>query len=109
MFAHQSKEFVSPDPATTASLIYCIAFDQSTKAGDTKSLLESRLYSSSNWFESSQIVDLGIGKRARGVVGLGVVSKFVVAALKADLVEGGGSGGGAGGDPMHLYGQSQVR
>jgi len=52
------------------------------------------------------VVDLGIGKRARGLVGLGVVSKFVVAALKADLVEGGGgSGGGAGGDPMHLFGE----
>lgn len=51
------------------------------------------------------MVDLGIGKRARGLVGLGVVSKFVVAALKADLVEGGGGSGGAGGDPMHLYGE----
>ncbi|KAL7415743.1 hypothetical protein BDY24DRAFT_337902 [Mrakia frigida] len=104
LFAHGSKDFVSPSPSETSSLIFCIAFDQSTKAGDAHSLLESRLYSSKDWFEKDNtVVDLGIGKRARGLVGLGVVSKFVVAALKADLVEGGGGSGGAGGDPMHLY------
>lgn len=103
IFAHGSKAFTSPDPSATSSLIFCIAFDQSTNAGDAHSLLESRLFSSTDWFDSTQIVDLGIGKRARGVVGLGVVSKFVIAALRADLTEGGGEG--SGGDPMHLYGE----
>jgi len=67
LFAHGSKDFVSPSPSETSSLIFCIAFDQSTKAGDAHSLLESRLYSSKDWFEKDNaVVDLGIGNRESG-------------------------------------------
>lgn len=105
LFAHSTKAFVSSNPSVSSSHIFCIAFDQSTKPGDAKSLAESRLYGSSDWFETKELVDLGIGKRARGLVGLGGVSKFIVAALKADTGEG-RSGEASGGDPMHLYGRS---
>jgi hypothetical protein len=50
---------------------------------------------------------LGIGRGAKGVVGLGVVSKFLVVALRTDLVKG-GEGSGGGGDPMAMYGESRV-
>ncbi|WWD19083.1 hypothetical protein CI109_103541 [Kwoniella shandongensis] len=98
LFARSSAAFVdSPE-----SLIFCVAFDQSIKPGDggMHSYKESRLYSSEDWFATKKFVDLGIGKKARGVVGLGVVSKFMVAALR---VLDDGSKRATGGDPMHLY------
>ena len=73
-------------------LVFCIAFDSSTKPGG-HSFRESRLYSSTDWFETKKLVDLGVGRAARGVVGLGVVSKFIVCAVKM------GDGKRAG-DPM---------
>lgn len=77
-------------------MILCVAFDQNTKAGGMRSYKDSMLYSSDDWFAKKKFVDMGIGKRARGVVGLGVVSKFMVAALKVPD-EGTKR---AGGDPM---------
>jgi hypothetical protein len=65
--------------------------------GGMHSYKESRLYSSSDFYATKKYVDLGIGKKARGVVGLGVVSKFMVAALK--VVEGDAKRA-VGGDPM---------
>lgn len=48
-----------------------------------RSLKESRLYSSEDFFEKDRsFVDLGIGKEARGIVGIGSVSKYLVIALK---------------------------
>jgi hypothetical protein len=92
--------FARSTPAFTEApknLVFCVAFDQSQKPGDggMHSFRESRLYSSDDWFETKKFVDLGIGKKARGVVGLGVVSKFMVAALRADT-----SRRATGGDPM---------
>ena len=63
------------------------------------------MYSSTDWFQSDrhQFVDLGIGKEARGVVGIGGVQKYLVTALKPSAARdaGGagdaGSGGGGGG------------
>lgn len=105
-FAHQSKDFISDAPAETNSLIFCIAFsplEGSGSKGDAHSIAESRLYKSDNWFGSMELVDFSVGKESSGVVGLGVVSKFVVAALRADVTGGGGTGGG-GGDPMNMFG-----
>lgn len=98
LFARSSPAFVNaPD-----SLIFCIAFDPSLKPGANgeHSYKDSRLYQSSDWFKNgaAEYVDLGIGKRARGVVGLGVVSKFMVVALK--VIESEGKRAGAGNDPM---------
>lgn len=66
------------------------------------------MFKSDDWFEEEvKLVDLGIGRRAQGVVGLGVTSRYMVVALK--VLEAGGSGKVAGragapsGDPMHLY------
>ena len=94
LFARSTPAFVN----APESLIFCVAFDSSTKPnGGMHSIQESRLYSSSDWFTTKKFVDLGIGKKARGVVGLGVVSKFMVAALKvADTT----TRRAAGGDPM---------
>ena len=95
VFARSSKDL----SAAPEKLVICIAWDQSRKPGDggMHSLKESRLYSSEDWFANKKFVDMGIGKRARGVIGLGVVSKFMVAALK---VSDDGSRRATGGDPM---------
>lgn len=80
-------------------MVFCIAYDQSRKpgSGGMHSIKESRLYSSEDWFETTKVEDLGIGRRARGVVGLGVVSKFMVVALRVATEE---SRRATGGDPM---------
>jgi hypothetical protein len=95
IFARSTPAFLN----APKNLVFCIAFDQSQKPGDggMHSYKESRLYSSDDWFETKKFVDMGIGKKARGVVGLGVVSKFMVAALRADT---GSSRRATGGDPM---------
>lgn len=95
LFARSSEAFKS----APESLIFCVAFDQSQKPGrgGMHSYKESRLFSSEDWFATKKFVDLGIGKRARGVVGLGVVSKFMVVALRA---EGTTTKRASGGDPM---------
>ena len=97
--------FARSDKALTEapeSLVFCVAFDPNQKLGNGgwHNIMDSRLYSSEDWFKTSKFVDLGIGKKARGVVGLGVVSKFLIVALKV------GSDGvkrASGGDPMQLY------
>ncbi|WVO13483.1 hypothetical protein L204_101103 [Cryptococcus depauperatus] len=98
IFARSTEAFKS----APESLIFCTAFDASQKPGNggMHSIKESRLYSSEDWFENKRFVDLGIGKRARGVVGLGVVSKFMVVALS---LTDGLSKRAASGDPMALY------
>lgn len=80
-------------------MVFCVGFDGNTTRGEAHSYKDSRLYSSSDWFESKKYVDLGIGKKAKGVVGLGVVSKFLVAALRVSEGEMRRAVGG-GGDPM---------
>lgn len=83
------------------NMVFCVGFDGNTTRpdGGAHTYKESRLYSSTDWFENKKYVDLGIGKKARGVVGLGVVSKFMVAALRVADGEMGRSVNG-GGDPM---------
>ena len=94
-FARSTKAMVE----APEKMVLCVAFDQSMKPGDggAHDYKESRLYSSEDWFQNKKFVDMGIGKRARGVMGLGVVSKFMVAALKMD---DDGRSRANGGDPM---------
>lgn len=80
------------------NMVFCVGFDSNTTRPGGHSYRESRLYSSSDWFETKKYVDLGIGKKAKGVVGLGVVSKFMVAALRMSDGESRRTVGGS--DPM---------
>ncbi|SCV67566.1 BQ2448_5177 [Microbotryum intermedium] len=100
IFAHDKKEY---SKGVLDELVYCVAFeppsDQSSKEtlvamqGGTRTLRESRLYSSKDFFQTDRIfVDLGIGKEARGVVGIGGVQKYLVCALKPSA-DSDGSGG----------------
>ncbi|GAA5934219.1 hypothetical protein JCM1841_004702 [Sporobolomyces salmonicolor] len=115
IFAHDKKEYAAFVPD---ELIYCAAFEPpstssastslsdafSSLLGGPRTLKESRLYSSTDFFENDHtFVDLGIGKEARGVVGIGGVQKYLVAALKpsAGRETGGGSNSGSG--EMVLY------
>lgn len=76
-----------------------------------RTLRESRLYSSADFFQKDRsFVDLGIGKEARGLVGIGGVQGYIVTALKPPSVFSGpedsrnGDGGdGTGSDEMVLY------
>ncbi|BEI81872.1 hypothetical protein CcaverHIS002_0210320 [Cutaneotrichosporon cavernicola] len=91
-FARTKKEVEAPE-----SLIFCVAFSAKAEDGQQK-YEDARLFQSQDWFESKEYVDLGIGKQARGVVGMGIVSKFMVVAVKSP---GEGKDGNA--NPMQLY------
>lgn len=103
LFAHDKKEY---PPYVPDELVYCVAFeppsqsDASLKSsltslltGGSRTLRESRLYSSTDFFTNDKtFVDMGIGKEARGVVGIGGVRKYLVAALKPSAGEDGSGG-----------------
>ncbi|GAA5949701.1 hypothetical protein JCM10213_001361 [Rhodosporidiobolus nylandii] len=97
IFAHDKKDFLPTHPDES---IFCAAFASSAAEGDGRQLKESRLFHSVDFFkDDKEFVDLGIGREARGVVGIGGVGRFLVAALKPPAS---GSGGGQGGE-MVLY------
>jgi hypothetical protein len=68
-------------------LIFCLAFEST--AEEIPSIESSRLLASNDFFaEDRRIIDFGIGSRlSRGAIAMGVVSKFLVVALR-DLSEG---------------------
>jgi hypothetical protein len=84
IFAHSSKDFQHSEHS---DLIFCRAFD--ANADDAHADESARLVASSDFFvEERSVVDFGIGTRlSRGVQAMGVVSKFLVVALR-DLSEG---------------------
>ncbi|KAM0787341.1 hypothetical protein ACM66B_003430 [Microbotryomycetes sp. NB124-2] len=105
LFAHDKKEFARDVPD---ELVYCVAYEPPANSlseklnnyiSSTRAVVESRLYSSTDFFVSDKtFVDLGIGREARGVVGIGGVQKYIVTALRPSP---GGSGDGSG--EMVLY------
>ncbi|KAM0751951.1 putative signal sequence binding protein [Meredithblackwellia eburnea MCA 4105] len=100
LFAHDKLEYAKN---VDDSLVYCVAFEPppagekdtlkgalSSLFAGTRTLRESRLYSSFDFFAKDiNFVDLGIGKEARGVVGIGGVQKYLVTALKPTSTTGG--------------------
>lgn len=94
IFAHDKKEYPLNVPD---ELVYCVAFEPPTTSdaqsssllSGMRTLRESRLYSSTDFFDKdTSFVDLGIGKDARGVVGIGGVQKYLVTAIKPSAGEG---------------------
>ncbi|KAG8692567.1 vacuolar protein sorting/targeting protein PEP1, partial [Ceratobasidium sp. 394] len=91
IFAHSSsvktvsggKKKATFAPKRPPSQVFCVAFDKTTAEGSTRTRT-SRLFTSSDWFQKDiEIIDFGIGERAsRGVTAIGIVSKFMVAALR---------------------------
>lgn len=83
-WAHNKKEF--DRDAAAQDTVLCVAFGSPRESAGPPpaTLRESRLYASTDFFQSDHsLVDFGIGeKQARGVVGLGTVQSFLVAALK---------------------------
>lgn len=60
----------------------CVAFDAKTSNGE-HTLSSSRLYASEDYFKTpSDLVLFGSSKQSRGVVALGIVSKYMVVATK---------------------------
>ncbi|KAK4055938.1 vacuolar protein sorting/targeting protein PEP1 [Microbotryomycetes sp. JL221] len=114
LFAHDKKQFLK---SVQDELIYCVAYEPpSTSLTDklnnyissTRSIMESRLYSSIDFFDKDKtFVDLGIGKQAKGVVGIGGVQKFIVTALKPTSAtmnsDSDSTNGGSGNGEMVLY------
>ena len=90
MFAHEKKAY---SLAVPEELVYCVAWQApgpTSGGGASRDDKEFRLYSSRDFFQSESIfVDLGIGKDARGVVGVGGVTKYIVTALKPNANSGG--------------------
>ncbi|KAF8600483.1 signal sequence binding protein [Ceratobasidium sp. AG-I] len=70
-------------PQRPTSQVFCVAFDK-TSAEASKSSRTSRLFTSQDWFQKDiEIIDFGVGERAsRGVTAVGIVSKFMVVALR---------------------------
>lgn len=119
IWAHSTKEIAQDIPK---ELIYCVAYESTSSATDNvlekleklassgglRSVTDSRLYSSKDFFQKEKTyVDMGIGKNARGVVGIGAVKGFFIAALKPGLYGSDESGGknptGQNGDEMLMY------
>ncbi|EJU03910.1 Oligoxyloglucan reducing end-specific cellobiohydrolase [Dacryopinax primogenitus] len=80
VFARSTKDFLTAPERQ----VLCVGIDVESSEGHA--VESSRLYTSEDFFDTDgQIVNFGRGKQGRGVVALGVVSKFIVVALK-DLV-----------------------
>ncbi|KAG0144537.1 hypothetical protein CROQUDRAFT_108449 [Cronartium quercuum f. sp. fusiforme G11] len=97
IWAYSNKHFVSTLPLEQ---VFCIAYEPPKEiekptsmtslldrlkslTGQLGLLRESRLYSSVDFFQHDRtLIDLGLGKDSRGVIGMGAVQRYIVVALK---------------------------
>lgn len=84
IFAHSSKDFKHDEHS---DMIFCQASETGSENG--QAVEATRLLASNDFFgDDRRVIDFGIGSRlSRGVMAMGVVSKFLVVAMQ-DLTEG---------------------
>ncbi|GAA99449.1 hypothetical protein E5Q_06148 [Mixia osmundae IAM 14324] len=103
IWAHSTLEAAADVPDEQ---IFCVAFEapsDNASSGGMRSLKESRLYASTDFFDKDRrLIDLGIGKEARGLVGIGGIKKYLVVALRPPSAYNGGTDSD-GADQMLMY------
>ncbi|WFD03416.1 vacuolar protein sorting/targeting protein PEP1 [Malassezia obtusa] len=83
-WAKTTREISVPDAAKRR--VFCIAWDESAHdqtPGGQQGASKTRLYESDDFFKTKRIVDLGLGRDARGFLGLGASRRYLITALRA--------------------------
>ncbi|WFD44584.1 vacuolar protein sorting/targeting protein PEP1 [Malassezia psittaci] len=73
-------------PTSAIQRIFCIAWDESSQENTpsgNQGTSKTRLYESDDFFKTKRLVDLGIGRDARGFMGLGASRRYLITAIQA--------------------------
>lgn len=82
-WAKTTREVVVPQHAMTR--IFCLAWDESVHQNaptGQQSASKTRMWASDDFFKTRRIVDLGLGRDARGFMGLGASRRYLITALQ---------------------------